>query len=69
MSKVFQVVEEYYFYEEKQETSFGFYSNYEKAVERKGHLLANERLDPCHLFVREIELDTNDTRSYVTSNV
>ncbi len=67
MSNIFQVVEEYHFYEEKQENSFGFYSNYEKALERKTCLLMNNDLDPNHLFIRKIRLDIDDTVTYITS--
>lgn len=59
MNKVYQVIEGYYFMAETHETIWGTYSTQERAQIRVDKLQQQAKVNPAHLFIKEIELDVD----------
>lgn len=59
MEKVYQVIEGYYFLAETNETVWGTYSTKEGAQIRIDKLKQEAKVNPAHLFIKEIELDVD----------
>lgn len=59
MTKVYQVIEGYYFMAETHETLWGTYSTRERAQIRIEKLKQETKVNPAHLFIKEIELDVD----------
>lgn len=59
MNKVYQVIEGYYFLAETNETVWGTYSTRERAHVRLEKLKQEAKINPAHLFIKEIELDVD----------
>jgi hypothetical protein len=67
MDKVYQVIEGYYFIAETHETILGTYSTKENAQIRLENLKQQAKVNPGHVFIKEIlldvdvDIDTNDS--------
>lgn len=59
MTKVYQVIEGYYYSDEKHETLLGIYSTREKAQIRSEQVKKQGNVDPCSIFIKEIQLDVD----------
>lgn len=59
MDRVYQVIEGYYFIAETHETILGTYSTKEKAQIRLINLKQLEKVNPAHIFIKEVLLDVD----------
>jgi hypothetical protein len=59
MDKVYQVIEGYYFISETHETILGTYSTEENAQIRLEKLKQQAKVNPDHVFIKEIVLDVD----------
>jgi len=59
LNKVYQVIEGYYYTDEKHETLLGIYSTREKAQIRSEQVKKQANVDTCSIFIKEIQLDVD----------